>query len=114
MAFSGCTPIYRGATATWRTTFRDAFGNVIQPDGAVINIKYPVPGSPGATAAASVTMTPPIAPEVRWLGLWDSRGSLPGTIVWSIHTVQDDEEIPYAVEDGQFPLSANAANPLTF
>lgn len=102
--------IVRGATIKFTTTFFDVGGIVVQPDSATINIVYATPNNPAAVA--TVPMAPDISPT--WSALWDTRGAVaPQLVTWSIHTGSSDP-IPVSVEDGQFNLSANAANLITF
>ena len=108
--FSQTTCIVRGATAFWTTTFYDQFGNVTQPGSATINVVYPDSAS-GSTDTTQVTMTAPTPPAVTWTAELDTRGFGIGAVSWSIHS---DPGPPYAVEDGEFILTANPANLLTF
>lgn len=103
------TVVFRGATAFFATTFYDANGNVTQPSGAEINIVSSDPT--GAPVQSTVTMAPPVSPNVVWIAEWDSRGAGPGKVSWSIHTAPPG---PFSVEDGDFLLSANSANLLVF
>ena len=100
----------RGTTITWTTTFYDQNGNVVQPDAATISLV-----SSDETINTSVSMASPAAGQTAWTGSWDSRGApAPRTIYWSIHSGQPNDPIPVVVEDGQFTLTANPANLLTF
>jgi predicted carbohydrate-binding protein with CBM5 and CBM33 domain len=102
---TSCAPtwqFFRGATIQFATTFYDANKNVVNPAGAVVELTLP----DGATA--SVNMVAPSGPQVQWTAQWDSRGVEPGSVAFSIHST--GSSIPYAVEDGQFTLTANNAN----
>lgn len=103
------TPIVRGATVRFQTTFYDFDMNVVQPAAATVNITYTNPD--GTDGNASIAMTPPTAPAVAWTALWDTRDIGPGEASWSIHS---DPGIPFAVEDGTIVFRANAANLVTF
>lgn len=101
--------LIRGATVQFATNFFDVNGAPVQPDSATVNIVASDGGSP-----VSIAMSPPSGPETRWTALWDTRGVLaPQEIFWSIHTGTGDPE-PVTAEDGQFTLSANPANLVTF
>ena len=82
--------------------------NLIEPDFAYINIDYPNPDG-----SRSQTNIPMIAGNliIPWTAYWDTRGIGVGTVFWSIHT---SGPIPVCVEDGNFVLTANAANEQTF
>lgn len=113
MAFPGCTPFFRGGTIRFSTTFKDPDLNVIQPYAAVVNVLMPVVG--GSQVPVAIAMTPPVAPATAWTARLDTRNAAPGgTVFWSIHSLNDVDEIPYAVGDGSFQIAANAANPATF
>ncbi len=107
----GQTKIYRGATIQFATNFFDFNGEITQPSGALVNIKYQTP-TPGVEATTSVEMSPPAGAETRWTAVWDTRNVGPGLVYWSIHT--EGAIVPYAVEDGRFNIEANAANVPTF
>lgn len=100
--------LVRGSTVQWATNFYDAGGEIVQPSSATINVVYPIDG--GQTASETVTMDAPAGDETRWIGEWDSRVSLAGTIYWSI---KSDPGPPMGVEDGQLTLTANPANNAT-
>lgn len=111
MALIGCeTKVPRGATIRFSTTFYDYDGVVTQPPGAYVNIEYPLPD--GTTDTDLVAMTAPNSPSVAWTAEWDTRNAGVGSVEYSIHST--GSVIPYAVEDGEFILSANPANLLTF
>jgi hypothetical protein len=100
----------RGGTAFWQTTFYDQFGVVTQPGSAVINVVYPNPQT-GNDSSTTVNMIAPTGPSVIWTAELDTREFGIGTVSWSIHSQPGP---PFAVEDGQFTLTANPANLLTF
>lgn len=104
------TLIFRGTTVQFTTTFLDVSCNVVQPGSATINIVYPNQVG-GGTTAVTVSMTAPTGPATAWTAQWDSRVSGIGTVSWSIHS---DPGLPFAVEDGEFVLTGNPANLLTF
>ncbi len=109
MALPGCNGFARGATIRFKTTFKDPDLNVVQPFAGVVRINAPVAG--GGTNVVDIAMTPS---DPYWLAYWDSRNYVPGTVFWSIHSLNDPDGIPNAVADGNFELEANAANPLNF
>jgi hypothetical protein len=96
-----CSP-KRGSTIEWQTIFYDAYGNIVQPNGATLSIAYP-------NGTIEIAMSP--GPSPIWVAQWDSRGATPGQVAWSIHS---NSPVPSSVEDGAFVLSANAANLTTF
>lgn len=102
------TAFARGTTVFFSATFYDQNSFVVQPSSATINIVYP---ASGGTATASVSMTGPAAPAVNWTGQWDSRGSGVGAVSWSLHS---DPGPPFGVAEGEFILTGNPANMLTF
>lgn len=102
--------IIRGATVQFATNFYDVNSVLVQPNTAFVHI---VPSAAGASAV-QITMSPPSGSETRWTALWDTRGQVaPQLISWSIHSGTGDP-IPVVAEDGQFQLSANPANLVTF
>jgi hypothetical protein len=102
--------IVRGGTAQFSTTFFDFDGNAVNPQGAVVNIVYPLPG--GGQETVAVNYTAPSAPSFVWVAQWDSRGAANGAVSCSVHTTGPG--IPFAVEDFEFVLTANPANLVTF
>jgi len=110
MSLSGNTQVLvRGATLQFATNFYDVNNVLVQPDSATINI---LPAD--SSTPIIVTMNPPAGAETRWTALWDTRGiEAPQTVFWSIHTGTGDP-VPVTAEDGQFTLSANPANLVTF
>ncbi len=102
--------VTRGTSVYWTTTFYDVNKNIAQPGSATINILYSDPES-GNPVPVQVAMTPPAGAAVTWTALWDTRGTGAGNVSWSIHS---DPGPPFAVEDGNFTLTANAANLVTF
>lgn len=104
------TTIARGTTVVFLSQFFDEDGNLINPTSAVVNVEYN--GCNGVQQ--QIPMVAPGTPggdPVYWSAQWDSRGADPGVVYWSIHSGQPG---PYSVEDGQFTLTANKANLLTF
>lgn len=99
---------FRGTTIIFLVTFKDQNGNVVQPPGGQVSITPP---------GGSVQTYPLIPPggaggdPVQWLGSWDSRGSNPGKVYWSIHSATP---LPVTVADGFFQLNANQANLISF
>lgn len=102
-------PLYRGATVLFTTTFFDVAGEVIQPDGAAVNITY---GEGSELVSVLIEMVGPVGESVSWTAEWDTRGIASGAVSWSIHS--ESAGIPYAVQDGNFILSANNANLVNF
>lgn len=107
---SSTTILPRGTTVYFTTTFYDVAGDVVQPSTATINVVFPDPGGL-ETDTVTVNMTGPTAPATAWTAQWDSRGSGIGAVSWSIHS---DPGPPFGVEDGEFVLTGNPANLLTF
>lgn len=106
---TSCAPtwqFFRGATIQFATTFYDANKNVMNPPGAVITLHF-LDGT-----QATITMVAPSGPQTQWTAQWDSRGQQPGPVSFSVHSTGPG--IPYAVDDGQFTLTANNANLPTF
>jgi len=111
----------RGTTICWSYTFYDMFNNVEQPVGTPqIRVSYPL--AAGGTGIVIVAMIPPGGTlpggavntnANAWVALWDSRGAGAGTVSWSIEAVAGGSP-PLTVLDGQFALTANAANLPTF
>lgn len=104
------TVVFRGATALFTTTFYDGNGNVVQPAGALLNLKYFT--SQGQQNNAQVNYVAPAPGMNAWTAQWDSRGAGPGPVFGSVHSISGG--IPFAVEDFNFILSANSANVPTF
>lgn len=110
MTLSTTQVVTRGTSVQFTTTFYDVNGNVAQPATATINIVYPGP-TDGSPQSVQVAMTPPTMGAVTWIAIWDTRNAGVGSVAWSIH---GDPGPPFAVEDGNFTLTANAANLVTF
>ncbi len=110
MSLSATTVLTRGATAFFTTTFYDQSGVITQPTTATINLVYPS-AADGSPQPVSIAMVAPVSPAVAWTAQWDSRNAGVGSVAWSIHS---DPGPPFAVEDGNFTLAANAANLVTF
>lgn len=100
---------FRGATLRFATQFYDYDCVEVQPASAEVVINYATADNP--VNQVTIAMTPPTVDQVKWTAQWDSRGALPGTVFWSIHS---DPPTPVSVEDGSFALKANAANQLSF
>lgn len=110
---------FRGGTIPFTTTFYDVFGNVSQPAGAPqVRISYPL--AVGGTTTITIPMIPPggtlpggavNSNANAWMAEWDSRGAGSGIVYYSVETPGSP---PVSVEDGQFTLTANAANQPTF
>ena len=113
MALSSTQLVVRGSTVQWTTTFYGTDGvTVVQPNSATINVVYPNPSAGGGTPLSTlISMTAPVSPAVAWVAQWDSRNAGIGAVAWSIHS---DNGPPFSVEDGNFTLTGNAANLLTF
>jgi hypothetical protein len=95
---------YRGSTIEWSTTFKDAAGDAVTPDAAVLRISFP-----GLTSRRDSTE---IELELdddtgAWVATWDSSEAKPGMVRWSIKAVAGDLLI---ADDGDFCLFANTAN----
>jgi hypothetical protein len=103
--------IYRGTTAQFATTFYDVAGNVVQPAGATINIVCLVAAG-NAQQTIDIPMVAPVPPSVAWTAYWDTRNIGAGPVQFSVHTT--NPTLPDCVEDGNFILSANAANLISF
>lgn len=101
------TEVSRGATVLFNTTFYDAFGVLIVPSTAFVNIDYPNPDGSRSQTEIQMGNAPPAN---NFTALWDTRGVGVGTVNWSIHSAPT----PAAVEDGSFLLTANTANLQTF
>lgn len=109
LGISTSRTLFRGSTVRFKTTFYDFDGvTVVQPASALVRIK-----KNADTVILEIAMTPPVNPaaDPAWTAEWDTRGVAPGPVFWSIHTSGPPA---VAVEDGNFTLSANAANALTF
>jgi hypothetical protein len=109
MTLSNTQTVVRGSTVQFTTTFYDVNNDVTQPGSATVSIAFPNPD--GTTGSTSLPMTAPVSPAVAWIATWDTRGAGIGAVAWSIHS---DPGPPFAVEDGNFTLTGNAANLLTF
>jgi hypothetical protein len=111
MALFKTTVFNRGTTIIFLTTFTDKDGNVISPSNGTVNVSY---NTPSGQQQASIAMLAPGAPggdPTQWYAAWDSRGSNPGTIFYSIRS---GVPTPVVVHDGQFQLNANPANLISF
>lgn len=106
----GPQAITRGSTIQFSTIFYDVNGNVTQPSGAVVEIECITPQ--GSATTLQLTMIGPMAPATNWTALWDTRGTGPGPVQYSVHST--GPEAPYAVGDGKFSLTADNANLVTF
>lgn len=112
MALSVTQIIVRGATVQFATSFFDVDLAPVNPNSATVNIAYETSANEATTI--QVPMTPPSGSGTIWKALWDTRNvQAPRLISWSIHTGTGDP-VPVSVEDGEFMLSANAANLPTF
>jgi hypothetical protein len=103
------TPLFRGSTVRFKTTFYDFDGTtVVQPASALVRVT-----TNGGTTVLEIAMDPPVNPaaDPAWTAIWDTRGSPPSTVFWSIHTSGPPA---VSVEDGSFQLPANPANAVTF
>lgn len=99
---------YRGRTIFWVATFYDEYCNVVQPIAAYVNVVFSVGG---VLQTVLRTMSPVGGGSVTWMGNWDSRGTDPGEVYWSVHSSGGP---PVTVGDGDFILTANPANLITF
>jgi hypothetical protein len=77
----------------------------------VVNITCLVAAG-NAQQDVAVTMVAPVAPSVAWTAYWDTRNIGAGPVQFSVHTT--NPTLPDCVEDGNFILSANAANLISF
>lgn len=113
MALFRAQIFFRGSTIIFLVTFTDQNNLVIQPPSASVSVIFDT--SAGAQQGnAQINMLPPGSPggdPVQWFAAWDSRGALPGTVYWSIHS---GVPTPVIVQDGQFNLTANPANLVSF
>lgn len=112
MALSVTQIIIRGATVQFSTTFYTVDDEPVNPNNATVNLAYET--SAGVQTSAQVPMTAPSGDGFTWTALWDTRNvQAPRMVQWSIHTGTGDP-IPVTAEDGEFMLSANAANLASF
>ena len=111
MALFKTIVFYRGTTVIFLTTFTDQNGNVVQPPAAQVSLNY---NTPNGQQTTTINMLPPGSQggdPVQWYASWDSRGTNPGQVYWSVHSATP---IPVVAADGQFQLNANPANLITF
>lgn len=99
-----CGSIVRGSTIRFATIFKDFDCQIVLPASATVHLVYV--GLDGVPAQETISMSPPTGDSPRYTAQWDSRKASPGAVSWSIMS----SGLPFAVEDGKFTLSANAAN----
>lgn len=93
----------RGDTIRFKVSgFADFDGNVLVPESVTCRISY-LDGGMRTTATPTMTGSQGI-----FTGTWDSSVADEGTVDWYLKTVSGTTQ---AVEQGQFTLSANEANP---
>lgn len=94
--------IVRGNTVVFIATFYNQDGQAFVPAGAETIIVYNVSGTP---TTATLTMS---VVGSTWTAQWDSTVADTGTVEWHVNSTGGP---PNAAADGQFTISANAANP---
>ncbi len=104
----------RGSKVIIETIFYDTSMGIAQPTSANITISYPdgavgsnwpFDGSEQQTTTIALTNTS--TTDGTWATTWDSAVSAPGLIQWS--AVPSD--LTFGVNEGQFLLRGNLANP---
>jgi hypothetical protein len=91
----------RGATIGFSSTFVDAFGDAYTPPSATLRLVYKVDGAE-TTVSHTMTLTGATA---RYA--WDSSIADADSVYWFVTTGGSSK----AVDEGQFLLVANRANP---
>lgn len=95
----------RGTTIPFGTTFYSSPNVPTLPSSATLRVYYI--DTSNAVETDVIPMTAPTPPAVTWMAIWESRVARPGYVSYSLH---NDDQSPYAVEDGAFMLTANSAN----
>lgn len=96
--------VTRGSTLTFiADTFIDRSGDAVTPDSVSFRIDYA-----GANRARTQdTLTATNTSGTEWSADWDSSVAYPGTVYVSALANSDND----IVDDDQFQLTANQANP---
>lgn len=95
---------FRGATVFFAAAFFDAGGAPASPSAVGIKINYI---QNGVRKTSGYPMVFNIFTS-RWEYDWNTAGISPCTVEWSV--TSDPNTDPVYVDDGDFELSANAAN----
>jgi len=94
---------YRGNDIGWVTTFKDATGAAATPASANLYLAYSVNG---VLTKQTVAMTIVVGAASA---IWDSSPADADQVDWTVKTGSS----PHVVDEGQFILTKNRANPGT-
>lgn len=94
--------IVRGTSVDFVGSFVDADGAAVTPTTVTLEVSFPLRGRRRDSEAVSMTDN-----AGTWSGRWQSDGAYYGSVYWSMKATQGTIVI---TEDGEFELTANAAN----